>query len=69
MLISSKPCIPIVVYSYRDCYGFFDFPAKIGYAFIMKKNECPKCGLSQKDPLFWETHQTMSDSRIWCAKK
>lgn len=33
----------------------------------MKKNECAKCGLSQKDPLFWEKHQTMSDNRIWCA--
>ena len=32
----------------------------------MKKNECEKCGLSYKDPLFWETHQTMTDEGIWC---
>jgi hypothetical protein len=31
-------------------------------------NDCPKCGLSNKDPLFWETHQTMSDNKVWCAK-
>jgi len=35
----------------------------------MKKNECVKCQMSHKDPLFWETHQTMSDGRIWCATK
>jgi hypothetical protein len=37
----------------------------------MKKRECDKCGLSQKDPIFWDTHQTMSDNYIWCvnAKK
>jgi hypothetical protein len=33
------------------------------------KNECLKCGMSKKDPLFWETHQTMSDGKIWCTKK
>jgi hypothetical protein len=32
----------------------------------MKANHCLKCGLSIKDPLFWETHQTMTDSRVWC---
>lgn len=32
----------------------------------MKKNECPKCEISLKNPLFWETHQTMSDNSIWC---
>ena len=35
----------------------------------MNKNECVKCGQSQKDPLFWETHQTMSDGKIWCPAK
>jgi len=34
----------------------------------MKKNECSKCEMSVKDPLFWETHQTMSDGNIWCPK-
>ena len=34
----------------------------------MNKNECEKCEVSQKDPLFWETHQTMSDNSIWCVK-
>jgi len=33
----------------------------------MNKNECSKCEMSHKDPLFWETHQTMTDGRIWCA--
>jgi hypothetical protein len=35
----------------------------------MNKNECTKCEESQKDPLFWETHQTMSDGHIWCTKR
>jgi hypothetical protein len=33
----------------------------------MKKNECSKCEMSVKDPLFWETHQTMQDGNIWCV--
>lgn len=35
----------------------------------MKKNECEKCEMSYKDPLFWETHQTVSDTSIWCVNK
>ncbi len=35
----------------------------------MKSNNCEKCGISQKDPLFWETHQTMSDGKVWCTNK
>ena len=35
----------------------------------MNKNECLRCGLSYKDPIFWETHQTMSDNKVWCAKR
>jgi hypothetical protein len=35
----------------------------------LKSNDCEKCGISQKDPLFWETHQTMSDNKVWCAKR
>ena len=34
----------------------------------MKKNECEKCGISYKDPLFWNKHQTMSDDSIWCTQ-
>jgi hypothetical protein len=33
------------------------------------KNECEKCEMSKKDPLFWETHQTMSDGQVWCVKR
>ena len=35
----------------------------------MKNNDCKDCGVSVKDPLYWETHQTMSDGHIWCATK
>lgn len=34
----------------------------------MIKNECNKCEMSHKDPIFWDTHQTMSDNNIWCTK-
>ena len=34
---------------------------------ILNKNESLKCEMSHKDPLFWETHQTMSDNKIGCA--
>ena len=33
----------------------------------MKPQECEKCEMSHKDPIFWELHQTMTDGRIWCA--
>ena len=39
------------------------------YNGYMKQNVCEKCGLLIKDPLFWETHQTMPDNNIWCVKK
>jgi hypothetical protein len=32
-----------------------------------KKNECIKCEMSYKDPLFWDTHQTMSEGHVWCT--
>ena len=35
----------------------------------MKPDQCVKCEMSKKDPLFWETHQTMTDDWIWCVKK
>ena len=31
------------------------------------KNECPECEMHHKDPLFWESHQTMSDYKVWCV--
>lgn len=34
----------------------------------MKKNECAECQMSYKDPIFWDTHQTMTDGNIWCAQ-
>lgn len=33
----------------------------------MPKNECEKCEMSVKDPLYWDNHQTMSDNSIWCV--
>jgi len=33
----------------------------------MKPQECQKCEMPLKDPLFWDLHQTMQDGRIWCA--
>ncbi len=33
----------------------------------MKPEECIKCEMITKDPLFWDTHQTMTDGWIWCA--
>lgn len=35
----------------------------------MPSNECEKCGMSLKDPLFWNKHQTMIDDSIWCINK
>jgi hypothetical protein len=35
----------------------------------MKSNECVKCEMAHKDPLFWDTHQTMSDGHVWCTTK
>jgi hypothetical protein len=35
----------------------------------LKSNDCERCGISLKDPLFWETHQTMADYKIWCKQK
>jgi hypothetical protein len=33
---------------------------------MVTKNECAQCEMSHKDPIFWDTHQTMSDGIIWC---
>ena len=31
--------------------------------------KCPTCHLELTDDTFWEYHQTMQDSNIWCVKK
>jgi len=33
----------------------------------MKPDQCVKCEMHKKDPLFWNTHQTMSDGHVWCT--
>jgi hypothetical protein len=30
---------------------------------------CDKCGMEKEDIEYWDTHQTMSDYRVWCAKR
>lgn len=30
---------------------------------------CEKCGMDKEDIEYWDTHQTMSDYKVWCAKK
>ena len=29
---------------------------------------CNKCGMHKENIEYWDTHQTMSDKRIWCTK-
>ena len=33
----------------------------------MNPEQCVKCEMVVKDPLFWDLHQTMTDGRVWCA--
>jgi hypothetical protein len=28
---------------------------------------CVKCGMKQENIEYWDTHQTMSDYRVWCT--
>lgn len=35
----------------------------------MRKNECSKCAMSEKNPLYWDVHQTMFDNSIWCTQR
>jgi len=30
---------------------------------------CEKCGMDKEDIEYWDSHQTMSDYRVWCAKR
>lgn len=30
---------------------------------------CEKCGMDKENIEYWDNHQTMSDYRVWCAKK
>ncbi len=27
---------------------------------------CNKCGMDKEDIEYWDTHQTMSDYKVWC---
>lgn len=29
---------------------------------------CNKCGMDRENINYWDNHQTMTDSKIWCAK-
>lgn len=28
---------------------------------------CNKCGMVKENIQYWDTHQTMSDYKVWCA--
>jgi hypothetical protein len=30
---------------------------------------CQICGMDKEDIEYWDIHQTMSDYRVWCAKR
>jgi hypothetical protein len=30
---------------------------------------CQTCGMDKEDIGYWDSHQTMSDYRVWCAKR
>jgi len=30
---------------------------------------CKTCGMDKENIEYWDTHQTMSDYNVWCAKK
>ena len=30
---------------------------------------CPTCKMDKEDIEYWDTHQTMSDYKVWCAKR
>jgi hypothetical protein len=29
---------------------------------------CNKCGMNKEHIEYWDTHQTMSDYKVWCTK-
>ena len=29
---------------------------------------CNKCGMDKENIQYWDTHQTMSDYKVWCTK-
>ena len=33
-----------------------------------RENMCIKCGMSKENIEYWDTHQTMSDYKVWCTK-
>ena len=30
---------------------------------------CKACGMDKENIEYWDTHQTMSDYKVWCAKR
>jgi len=30
---------------------------------------CNTCGMDKENIEYWDTHQTMSDYKVWCTKK
>ena len=30
---------------------------------------CPNCKMDKENIEYWDTHQTMSDYKVWCAKR
>ncbi len=30
---------------------------------------CPTCKMDKENIEYWDTHQTMSDYKVWCANK
>jgi hypothetical protein len=30
---------------------------------------CQTCGMDKEDIEYWDTHQTMSDYKVWCTNK
>jgi hypothetical protein len=32
-------------------------------------SNCPQCEMNKEDIEYWDTHQTMSDGRVWCVKR
>ena len=30
---------------------------------------CPTCKMDKENIEYWDTHQTMSDYKVWCAKR
>lgn len=40
---------------------------KDGYLVWEMDDMCKKCGMNKENIEYWDKHQTMSDSNVWCA--